>query len=249
MQRWLKIVMFIAVFITFCPFIAQAEDSLLVFAGAGMRLPLVEIANLFEKQHRIKVIYDFEGSGRLGNKILAGQKPDVFIPGAEKWAKLLKEKGYVQEYEPIAYHIPAIIAPLGNTRVNSLLDFQKKDVRLVLGDGKACAIGRVSSRIFKKANIDETRLNVVARGMTVKQVLHWVEGKNGDAGIVWHADAVQSGKVRIIDIPDNINCVNIIPVCSMKRSQHPKISQKYIDYLLSQGKEIFQKHGFKPYAN
>ncbi|WP_457571992.1 molybdate ABC transporter substrate-binding protein [Desulfovulcanus sp.] len=249
MQHWLKTVMFIVVFTTFCPLIAQANDTLLVFAGAGMRMPLSEVANLFEKQHKIKVIYDFEGSGRLGNKILAGQKPDVFIPGAKKWAKLLKEKGYVQDYEPIAYHIPAIIAPLDNTKVNSLLDFPKKDVRLVLGDGKACAIGRVSSRIFKKAGIDETQLNVVARGMTVKQVLHWVEGKNGDAGIVWHADAVQSGKVRIIDIPENINCIDIIPVCNMKKSQHPQITQKYINYLLNQGKEIFYKYGFKPYAN
>jgi hypothetical protein len=97
--------------------------------------------------------------------------------------------------------------------------------------------------------IDETKLNVIARGMTVKQVLHWVEGKNGDAAIVWHADAVQSGKVRIIDIPDKVNCIDIIPVCSMKKSQHLKISQTFIDYLLSQGKKVFQKYGFKPYAN
>jgi molybdate transport system substrate-binding protein len=78
---------------------AQKESKeLLVFAGAGMRLPLNEIGERFEKLYGVKVMYDYEGSGRLGNKILVGQSPDVFIPGSDKWAKILKKKGYVRDY-------------------------------------------------------------------------------------------------------------------------------------------------------
>ncbi len=238
---WIIVVFFLLIVSEF----SFANDYLLVFAGAGMRLPLDVIGKNFEKQYGIKVVYDYEGSGRLGNKILVGQKPDVFIPGAEKWAKLLQKKGYVRNYWPIAYHIPVIITPLSNTKINNLQDFLRKDVRLVIGDGKACAIGRISSLIFKRAGLDERKLNIVARGVTVKQLVHWIEGKNADASIVWHADAVQSGKVRIVTIPDKINYVDIIPICEMSKALHPMIAQKYINYLLFTGKSIFKKYGFR----
>ena len=224
---------------------AQKESKeLLVFAGSGMRLPLNEIGERFEKLYGIKVIYDYGGSGRLGNKILVGQTPDVFIPGSNRWAKILKEKGYVNDYTPVAHHTPVIITPKGNGKVNSLGDFLDSNNRLVLGDARAAAIGGASAAIFKKAGIEESRMNVRAKGQTVKQLVLWIEGNNADASIVWKADAVQSGRVRIVGIPEQYNVRSIIPVCQMVT--HKKETNEYIHYLLGiEGKTIFKKHGFE----
>jgi molybdate transport system substrate-binding protein len=227
-----------------CSSMGWADDFLLVFAGAGMRLPLDEIAVQFEAEYGIKVVNDYEGSGRLGSKILAGQKPDVFIPGAEKWAMLLKDKGYVKTYTPVVYHIPVILAPLHNTKVNTLQDFMKKDIRLVLGDPKACAIGRVGHLVFEKAGLNATEMNVVARGATVKQLVRWIEFKNADATIAWQADGFQSKKVRVIPIPEVFTSTNTIPVCEMTNPTHPEAASKYIDYLLNHGADAFGKFGF-----
>ncbi len=240
-----KLWTFTIIFLLFVSNFVFANDYLLIFAGAGMRLPLNDIAKQFEKTYGIKVVYDYEGSGRLGNKILAGQRPDIFIPGGEKWAKLLKKKGYIKVYYPIALHIPVIIAPLGNNKVNGLRDFLKKDVYLVLGDDKACAIGRVTNFIFKRAKIDKNKLKILAKGVTVKQLVHWIEGNNADASIVWRADAFQSGKVRMLIIPDEINHVDVIPVCEMFKAPHPKMAERYINYLLIEGKSFFKKYGFQ----
>ncbi len=241
MKKWL--VIFLS--ILFFPLSLWAADYLLVFAGAGMRLPLDVIGQEFEKLYHVRVVYDYEGSGRLGNKILAGQRPDIFIPGSERWAKILEKRGLVKSYMPIAYHIPVIITPLKNKKVNNLKDFLKEDVRLVLGDPKACAIGKVGQKIFKKAGLNEDKMHIVARGVTVKQLVHWIEGENADASIVWHADAVQSGKVRIVSIPKEINCIAMIPVCTMSQTPHPKMAQKYIEFILTEGKDIFANFGFK----
>ena len=224
---------------------AQKESKeLLVFAGSGMRVPLSEIGERFEKLYGIKVIYDFGGSGRLGNKILVGQSPDVFISGSNKWAKILKEKGHVRDYTPIAYHTPVIITPKGNGKVNSLGDFLNSNNRLVLGDARAAAIGGASAAIFKKAGLEESRMNVRAKGQAVKQLVLWIEGNNADASIVWKADAVQSGRVRIIGIPEQYNVKSIIPVCQMVK--HKKETNEYINYLLGvEGKAVFKKHGFE----
>jgi molybdate transport system substrate-binding protein len=224
---------------------AQKESKeLLVFAGSGMRLPLNEIGERFEKLYGIKIIYDYGGSGRLGNKILVGQSPDVFIPGSDKWAKILKKKGHVRDYTPVAYHTPVIITPEGNGKVNSLGDFLDSNNRLVLGDARAAAIGGASGTIFKKAGLEESRMNVRAKGQAVKQLVLWIEGNNADASIVWKADAVQSGRVRIVGIPEQYNVRSIIPVCQMVK--HKKETNEYIHYLLGiEGKTIFKKHGFE----
>ena len=235
---------FLVCLISSTAFAQKESKELLVFAGAGMRLPLNEIGKKFEKKYGVRVLYDYEGSGRLGNKILVGQTPDVFIPGSDRWAKILKGKGYVNDYTPVAHHTPVIITPKGNGKVNSLGDFLDSNNRLVLGDVKACAIGGVSAAIFKKAGLKKLKMNVIARGVTVKQLVLWIEGNNADASIVWKADAVQSGKVRIIDIPEQYNFISIIPVCQMVK--HKKETNEYIHYLLGiEGKAIFKKHGFE----
>ena len=115
-------------------------------------------------------------------------------------------------------------------------------MRIVLGDAKAAAIGVASGIILKKANLDESAMNIIARGMTVKQLILWIEGENADASIVWRADAVQSGRLRIIEIPDKWKDEYIIPVCQMMNEMGA--GSDYIDFCLNEGKAIFAKHGF-----
>ncbi|MCK5494592.1 MAG: substrate-binding domain-containing protein, partial [Candidatus Omnitrophica bacterium] len=194
----------------------------------------------------IKAVYNYGGSGRLLNRILAGHIPDIFIPGSMKWANILKEKGYIKDYKSIAYHIPVIITPTGNFKIKSLKDFYKKNNRIVLGSDGVCAIGKVSSAILKKAGLK--KINIIAGGITVKHLVMWVSRNNADASIVWMADALQCNKecnkIRIIEIPKKYNCISIIPVCLMIK--HKKKASVYIRHLLNQeSRNIFRKHGFK----
>jgi len=237
------LIILLACFVSSTAFAKKEPKELLVFAGAGMRVPLNEVGKNIEKSYGIRVIYDYEGSGRLGNKILAGQTPDIFIPGSERWAKILMKKGYINDYTPIARHIPVIITPEKSTKVNSLGDFINKKNRIVLGDIKACAIGGISAAIFKKADFKKSEINIRARGVSVKQLVLWIEGNNADAGIIWKADALQSGRVKIFDIPEQYNIISIIPVCQLVKNK--KEVEKYIHYLLSvDGKKVLKKHGF-----
>ena len=241
-----RLILFSALFVCLIGSVALGQDKpkeLLVFAGAGMRLPLDEIGKRFEERYGVRVIYDYEGSGRLGNKILVGQTPDVFIPGSEKWAKILKEKRYIKDYTPVAYHTPVIITPERNNKVKSLGDFVDNNNRIVLGNAKATAIGEASAVILKKAGLNESNMNIRARGISVKQLVMWIEKNNADASIVWKADAIQSGKVKPIDIPEQYISTYIIPVCQMIR--HKEEASQYIRYLLgAEAKGIFGDYGF-----
>ena len=221
---------------------SAVKPEIMVFAGAGMRLPLNEIGRRFNEKHQVAVIYDYGGSGRLANKILAGQA-GVFIPGGEKWAKILKKRGFLEDYSPLALHIPVIITQPADNRIKSLADFSEPPTRIVLGDATACAIGIATTVILEKAGVAENEVNLKARAITVKQLVHWIENGNADASIVWQADALQSNRVKIIEIPRSINYLEIIPVGWTAKAK-PEVFL-YIHYLLSaQGRAVFKQYGF-----
>ena len=242
----MKIKVFILLVMLLITSSAIAKDSILVFAGAGMRDPLIKAGKIFEERFGIEVIYDFEGAGRLSGKILLGQRADVFIPGSLQWADQLREDdGYVLDYKKIAKHIPVIITAKGRKNIKGLDAFNRSDITLVLGDERACAIGRVGKEIFKKSKQKESNMNIKARGATVKQLVLWVEMENADASIVWLADARQSKKVDIICIQEEFNLISAIPVCFMRDAPSPKQAENYIEFLLSEGINIFSECGFE----
>ncbi|WP_457569409.1 molybdate ABC transporter substrate-binding protein [Desulfurobacterium sp.] len=239
----MRVLLFILFF--FCSTLSSFAD-VVVFAGAGMRAPLDEIGKRFEKISGIHVIYDYEGSGRLGNKILAGQIPDVFIPGSMRWANILQQRGFIDFCFPIAYHIPVLITPKKDVKVKSFEDISRKDVSVVVGDPKACAIGRVTRKIFSKSGLKEQNLNIVAYGVTVKQVLHWVENRDADAGIVWRSDAISSPMVKFLSIPDEFNVRSVIPVCILKPSENKSEVKAFVRFMKTHGSEVFKSYGFVP---
>jgi molybdate transport system substrate-binding protein len=204
---------------------------------------------MFEKETSIKVDYDFDGSGRLGTKILMGVGADLFIPGSNKWALKLKDEGHVETCYPIAYHTPVIITPKGSQLVRTLNDLSRKDLKLALGDLKATAIGRNNLKMFKKAGLNPDEMNIVARGINIKQVVQWVESGAADAAIVWRADAVQSGQVEIIEIPQELNLIETIPMCLLTQAQHRPEASRLLDFLRSRGPAVFAGHGFNPVEN
>jgi molybdate transport system substrate-binding protein len=219
-------------------------QELLVFAGSGMRAPLEQLGQDFSRETGIGVVFDFDGSGRLGSKILLGIKPDLFIPGSDRWALKLKSEGYVEDCLAIANHTPVIIRPKGNNKVEGLSDLTRKDLKVALGDAKSAAIGRINQRLFKSAVIDPQQVNVVARGINVKQLLSWVETGSVDAAIVWQADAFQSQKVETIAIPAKVNPIDCIPVCLLKKSEHPEAAARFWNFLRTRSQSVFAMHGF-----
>ncbi len=237
-----------SVFLLLCLLILATparSGELLVFAGSGMKQPLNAIAAEFTEKTKIPVSLDYSGSGRLGGKILLGLIPDLFIPGSEPWALTLKEKGLVSNLLPLAKHTPVIITPPGNNKVTKLEDFTDNSVKLAIGDSDACAIGKNNQSLFERAGIAHEAMNVVASGMSVKQLVQWVESDSVDASIVWRADALQSGQVQVIDIPVSLNRIDNILACMLVDPPHPKEAELFFQFLAAKGPEVFARYGFQ----
>ncbi len=230
-------------------------SSIMVYSGAGMRKPMDELGQLFEQEgyYGVSVNYNYGGSNTLLSQIELTQQGDVYMPGATYYIDKAKEKGFVDYEQLVAYHIPVIVVPDGNPAdITCLEDLTKPGVKVVLGDAKAAACGKIANKILDENGIfDAVDVNVIARTATVNELVVDICLGTADASIVWKASLLGTDKeTDIIEIPKEQNIIKIIPIGTLTFSENKGYAELFVDFVTSdEGKAIFNKYGFTPYLN
>ena len=229
------------------------SKTLMVYSGAGMRKPMDEIGTLFEQKYGVTVNYNYAGSNTLLSQIELTQQGDVYMPGATMYIEKAKEKGFVDYEQRVAYHIPVIAVPEGNpANITSLNDLTKPGVKVVLGDAKAAACGKIANKILEKNGIfGAVDANVIARSATVNELVVSMCMGTADASIIWKASLVRTEKeTDIIEIPKEQNIIKVIPIGTLTFSENKDMAKQFVDFVASdEGKAIYEKHGFTPYPS
>ena len=234
------------------PSTIENVESLFVYCGAGMRKPMDEIGLLFEEENGISVNYNYAGSNTLLSQMELTQKGDIYMPGATYYFDVAREKGFTDYEQLIAYHVPVIAVPKGNSaNITSLDDLAKSGVKVILGDSKAVAIGKLGDTLLKDNGIyEDVEKNVVARGATVNKLVVYISMDQGDASIIWEDLVVNSEKIESVAINSQNNIIKIIPIGTLSFSNKNDAAKKFVDFVASdKGKTIFEKHGFTTYPN
>jgi molybdate transport system substrate-binding protein len=227
----------------------KEPETLNVYSGAGLRKAMDEIAEVFKEKYGVEVTYNYAGSAQLLSQMEVVKEGDVFVPGDQIDMEKAIEKGFAKDYKQVAYHIPAIAVPKGNpANIKELADLAKPGVKVLIGDEKACAIGKLAIKIFKKNNLlEDIEKNIVAKDATVNEVVTHTVMKQADASIITEDNGINVEGIELIKIPEEQNLIEIVPVGVLTFSEKPELAQKFADFVASaEGKAIFEKHGFKP---
>ncbi|NQS88823.1 molybdate ABC transporter substrate-binding protein [Patescibacteria group bacterium] len=208
-----------------------------------------EIVKIFSEEHNVKIDCSYAGSGTLLNQIQVTKRGDLYMPGSVSWIERLEPTGLVESKHTVCYFIPVILVKKGNSKnVKTLKDLVKPGIRLGLGDSKACAIGSISIRIFKKNNIkvEEVKKNLVFNSLTVNELGVQIQVGKVDAVIVWDATASYFANWGdIVKIPRNDNIISTVAIAQLSCSKHKKLAREFVKFLISkQGQEIFRKYHF-----
>lgn len=221
--------------------------TLLVHSGAGLRPPMDEIGRLFEKRYGVKVRYNYAGSACLLGMIMMSHKGDLYLPGEKFYLDQARERGYIERYKVVAYFIPVIAVQKGNPKgIRTLEDLARPGLRVGLGEPKACAIGHVSEQILRKNGLlRAVKRNVVMRALIVQELCNALALKAIDASIVWDATAAMYSKfVDAIPIPPERNVITSCPLGILKFTEHPEWAGKFLEFVATEGKRIFEKHHY-----
>ncbi len=216
----------------------------------------MELIKNFEKRTGAKIEVHYGGSAEIYG-ILSTTGCDVFIPGSYYYTKIAMEKGYIinSTVKNVTLHIPVIAVPKGNPKnITNLSDLAKSNIKIVLGDPKACAIGKVAEKILKKNHLwKNVSKNVIVYAPTVNQLLIYIATKQADAAIIWKDMATWAeakGKIQIINIPRKQNIIKTIPTAVTtyaKKDGSLKLAEAFNNYIASkEGLKIWKKWGFIP---
>lgn len=224
-----------------------AEKELLLYCGAGIRPPAVELAETFSREHNVKIIIDYAGSEVLISKIKLTQRGDLYMPGDKHYVQQAAREGMIHSSRKVCYFVPTILVQKGNPKeIHGLEDLLKTGVKLGLGDARACAIGRKCKKIFAKNNIEwaEVEKNLKFQSLTVNELGMQVQAKALDAVIVWDAIAkYYSEHGEEVPIPLEQNVISTVDIGVLAFTQNRPMAEKFVDFAASpQGQAIFKKH-------
>jgi molybdate transport system substrate-binding protein len=223
--------------------------TLSLFCGAGLRPPVADAVEMFQRETAIKVECTYGASNLLLGQLKLHRKGDVFLPGDQFYVDQAQAENLVRESRPIAYFTPVIMVKKGNPlNIRGLHDLTKDGVRLGLADERSAAVGRVAHEIIKNSGVSLKAIerNVSFTSTTVHELGDSLKLGHVDAVIVWNAIARQYDKVAdIVQIPSEHNLSVPIPAAMIKASTNREAARRFIDFLASErGQEIFRRHHY-----
>ncbi|MCP4606323.1 MAG: molybdate ABC transporter substrate-binding protein [Proteobacteria bacterium] len=225
--------------------------SISVFCGSANKPAMEEIAEIFEKEKKIKVNMNFGGSGTLLSQIELSKKGEIYIPGSPDYIIIGERKKLLVKNSDkiIAYLVPAIITPAGNpAKIHSLSCLKRPGVRVGIGNPKTVCLGLYGVELLERNNLLEPVMkNVATFGASCSKTANLAAMNQLDAILGWKVfHSWNPSRMEYIPInPDQIPRISYIPISIPVHTKDIKLSKLFIDFVLSsKGKSIYEKHGY-----
>ncbi len=231
--------------------VARPTDTLTMYCAAGVRPPVAEIAEQYEKEYGVHIQIEYGGSNTLLSRLEVARTGDLYLAADDSYTNLAREKGLVRETIPVATMKPVILVAGGNPKmIHSISDLLRDDVRVALGNPDQAAIGRKVRRLLKQSgHWDALEKRVSTTGVfkpTVPEVANDVKLGSVDAAIVWDAVAGLYPELEAVSVPELDAGSSQITVGIVSTSTRPTAALKFARYLSARdrGLKVFARRGF-----
>lgn len=228
----------------------RREADLILYCGAGIRPPAVDLIKAFEAKHGVTISADYAGSEVLLSKIKISQRGDLYMPGDGHYIEQAGELGMIATSRPVSYWVPTILVRKGNPKeVGVLEDLAKPGLKVGLGDPNVCAIGRTTWKVLAKNGItrEDMKENLVFQSLTVNELGTQIQTKSLDAVIVWDAMARYFADYGDeVAIAPEKNVISSVEIGVLKFAKNKDLAEKFAAFLTSEeGRAIFEEHRYR----
>ena len=225
---------------------SSSKPPLTVSAAASLKNAVTDYGREFSPA---TVRPSFAGSDELAAQIRQGVKPDVFASANTKLPDQLYAEGLVEKPVVFASNQLVLAVP-PDSSVKGLADLAKPGTTIAMGS-PSVPVGSYTRKVLdglpaeqKKAILANVRSNEPDVGGVVGKITQGAV----DAGFVYVTDVeATEGKLKAIDLPENLKPQVAYGVAVVKGAKHPKQAQQFIDGLLDgAGKQALARAGFLP---
>ncbi len=229
----------------------QGGPPLLLYCAAGIKPPVLEAAQKYEKDCGVQVQIQYGGSGTLLSNLQVARTGDLYLSADRSYQEIARQKEVVREILPVAMMKPVIAVRKGNPKgIAALGDLLKPDVRLSLGNPEAASIGKQTRTILEKAGLwQRVKEHVEKKGVfkpTVNDVASDVQIGAVDAAVVWDSTVPQYPDLEAIEVPEFSAEDKEVGVGVLEFSKQPTEALRFARYLNSAvANGIFRRHGYR----
>jgi len=233
--------------------------ELTVYAAASLRNALEQVESAYETAAPgINLVIATDSSAALRTQIEQGAPADVFLSADIVNAQRLFDDGLVEDgITFFAANTLVVIVPSDNpAAIGNPAGLAHEGVRIVAA-GDEVPITRYATQVvdalaqlpdYPADFADAYAANVVSREDNVQAVVAKIGLGEGDAGIVYLTDALASGSVRLVNIPDEATHVQVMYAgVVIATSAHPEAARAFLHWLTGpDGRAILAEFGFLP---
>ena len=179
----------------------QAE-TLTIGASHSLKAAFQEIVPMFEKEYGAKVGVVYGPSHTLRRQIEKGAPIDVFLPAAAEEVEKLHKKGLTLNGGPRIYAQTSLVLVMSATSRATPISFHEvlnPATRLAVADPKVSTLGEITARALTKLDPAYKNRFHLLHAQHSEDIVNLVHTGEAHIGIVYRADAINSGQVRIID--------------------------------------------------
>jgi molybdate transport system substrate-binding protein len=232
-----------------------ASRDLVVFEAASLKEAFASLAARFEKDHPgVHVVTNAAGSQELRAQIEHGAAADVFASADQRHMDALVAAKLAEAPALFACNEPVVVVrqDLAPT-VKTFADLPRAE-RIVVGVPEV-PIGAYTVQILQRAAdklgasfAARVQAKIVSRELNVRQVLAKVVLGEADAAIVYRTDALTAnGKVRVVEIPPDLNVTAAYPIAALKHAPSPNLADAFVALVRSpSGTAVLREAGFVP---
>lgn len=269
MSKTRKLPLFVALIaalaLSFCLVGCDNEEKveLELFAANSLSNAMDEATAEYTKQHPNVTFKDpqYEASGTLAQKIIAGAKPDIFISANQKNMTLLEDDDFISpEAASNLFKNDLVIVAAENSDIDeiTLEEAASGKYTIALGDDNVPAgtyakqalshVGCYTSNTGSDGEITGPIVGKVTEADKVGSVCAYAESGDVDLGFVYSSDVMRYGGVKVVcEVPLGAYDTIAYPAAVTLVSEHDKEAQDFLEWCRTDkiASQIWQKWGFE----
>ena len=225
--------------------------TLTVAAPPSLRAPFQEILRMFEEEHGVPVEVQYGPSHLIRRQIEHGAPIDVFLSESLHDVEVLHQKGLTLLGGPRQYAQTSMVVVMSSASPATAISFGEaspRSLRVALVDPKASSAGAIAVKALKQMDPMVHHHARLLPAPHTDEVVRLVSAGDADVGVVYRADAINSGQVRIIDEAPSGRSIPVVfsqTVVSTCRENSLPAAQQFVNFMMTPRiQKLLLKYGF-----
>jgi molybdate transport system substrate-binding protein len=227
-------------------------ETLTIAAAPSLRAPFQEILRMFEQEYEVTVNVQYGPSHRLRHLVEQGAAIDVFLSESVQEVETLHHKGLTLLGGPRRYAQTSMVMVMSSASPATAISFGEVPpngaLRVAVVDPKASHLGVISVKALKQMDPVAHRHARLIPASHSDDVVRLVGAGEADIGMVYRADAINSGQVRIIDEMPAGHTIPVVfaqAIVSTCRKASLHAAEQFVNFMMSPRiQKLLLKYGF-----